>query len=157
MVKLQLLFEKFGISTSLNAFIKLNSHSVMQRSENFFQKSKKIKKRSFAVSIQFWQRGKSLSELGFDKIAFLSCGAYGDVFNGICYDKASKLYEINNNEDLNDSQNIWSIDGKLNKEKSLEDKAIAVKVIKIVNLRNMRYLNEAKIMQGLNHPNIVEI
>jgi hypothetical protein len=58
---------------------------------------------------------------------------------------------------LNDSQNIWSIDGKLNKEKSLEDKAIAVKVIKIVNLRNMRYLNEAKIMQGLNHPNIVEI
>jgi hypothetical protein len=39
---------------------------------------------------------------------FIGCGAYGDVFNGICNDKASKLYQINNNnnKDLNDSQNV---------------------------------------------------
>jgi hypothetical protein len=77
--------------------------------------------------------------------------------NGIRNDKASKLYQISNNEDLNDSQNVWSIDGKLYKEKSLEGKAIAVKLIKIVNFRIRRYFNEAKITQGLNHPNIVEI
>jgi serine/threonine protein kinase len=97
--------------------------------------------------------------MGFDVAAFIGCDSFEDVFKGVCNDKASKLYEISENDTMNDPRDVWPIEGKFYRKKFLNGKPFAVKVIGIVNLTTSYYLSleEAKIMQGLNHPNLVEI
>jgi len=65
------------------------------------------------MNIQFPEKDKSiLNKIGFNVTAFISCGSFGDVFNGVCNDKASKHYEMSENEAMNDQRDVQSNEGK---------------------------------------------
>ncbi len=83
-----------------------------------------------------------LSQLGFDLESFIGKGLFGNVYKGICNDRADKLYPIEDESQIEgiDKENIWRIEDKLFVTKSLKGKRIAVKLLTaFIPLKIMSY------------------
>jgi hypothetical protein len=82
-----------------------------------------------------------LSQLGFDLECFVSKGLFGDVYKGICNDRADKLYTIDESQiEGIDKEDIWRIEKKLFVAKSLKGKRVAFKLlIASIPLQSMSY------------------
>ncbi len=65
-----------------------------------------------------------LSQLSFDLESFVGKGLFGNVYEGICNDRADKLYPIEDESQIEgiDKENIWRIENKLFVAKSLKGK-----------------------------------
>ncbi len=128
-----------------------------------------------------------LSQLSFDLESFIGKGLFGNVYEGICNDRADKLYPIESHQSQIagiDKENIWRIDYKLFVAKSPKGKRVAIKLLTAyIPLQIMIYstsssssyyspstpsspfsvdsdedpLEEAKILMNLSHPNVVDI